>query len=182
MRRFLVTAAALAALFVLQSREANAQLGNGVGADPFSFYYGYYLPHQAYMAAQPRVSDSINQVVATRQYNAQTDRSSLYDPISPYGGEADDDALRPYSPARGGDRAARGGGGGGGAMTFGTASSSTQSGSGPALYYNRTARYFPTLRTGRGPNRNLAAVRGNRGGGGGMPSMPGGGMGMPGPR
>ena len=180
MRRRLLIQAAAAALFVLApGSQAFAQIGGiGVGADPFSFYYGYYLPHQSYIAAQPRATDAINQVVANRQYNAQTDRAALYDPISPYGDE-DADPLRPYAPRRGGDRSARPTTGN--ATSFGSAGSSTMMGNGPATYYSRTARYFPTLKAGRGPNRNVAVVRGGRGGGGGMPSMPG--MpGLPGPR
>ena len=80
--------------------DANAQIGGiGVGADPFSFYYGYYLPHAQYMAAQPSVLDPINRVTANRQFAAANDRSTLYDPISPYG-EDDLDPLRPYSSSR----------------------------------------------------------------------------------
>jgi hypothetical protein len=177
-RRLVGWAAALAAVFTLaQTEHASAQALGGVGTDPFSFYYGYYLPHQAYIAAQPRPLDTINQMVATRQYTAQTDRSALYDPISPYGDEELDPA-RPFSGRNGRERLARpmqftyGGGAGGGAM-------SNTMGHGPPMYYNRTARYFPTMKAGRGPNRNIAVFRGGRGGGGG--GMPGPGVGMPSP-
>jgi hypothetical protein len=66
---------------------------------------------------------------------------------------------------------------------------SNADGSGPSLYYGRAAQYFPTLRTGRGPNANTAAASRRAGGGGrrsfGMGGMGGmgmgmGGMGMPG--
>lgn len=180
MRRPYLSLAALAAivLFAPDGR-AIAQLNGvgGVGADPFSFYYGYYLPHAAAMAAQPTPLDSINQMTARQQYNSQTDRTALYDPISPYGDE-DADPLRPYSGKRGGERLAK-------VQGFNTeAPSALTRGNGPAMYYNRTARYFPSLRTGRGPNRNLATIRGGRGGGmggmGGMGMM--GGMGLAGPR
>jgi hypothetical protein len=173
-RPLLGWAAALAVLALAPSGRAFGQVG--VAADPFSFYYGYYLPHQAYIAAQPRPLDTINQMVAQRQYTAQTDRSALYDPISPYGDE-ESDPLAPYSNKRGGERRAK-------PMTFsyGAAGSSNTNGGGPSLYYNRTARYFPTLRIGRGANRNIAAIRSSRGGMGGM-GMSGGGAGMmPGPR
>lgn len=171
MRRRLLIQAAAAAFFALApASRAIAQVGGiGVGADPFSFYYGYYLPHQSYIAAQPRPLDAINQVVANRQYSAQTDRAALYDPISPYGDE-DADPLRPYAPGRGGDRSARPTSPN--AMAFGSPGSSTIMGNGPATYYSRTARYFPSLKPARGPNKNVAVVRGVRGGGG-MPSMPG---------
>jgi hypothetical protein len=162
----------LAALFVPTSR-AQAQVGaiGGVGSDPFSFYYGYYLPHQAYIAAQPTPLDTINAITITRQQAAATDRASLYDPISPYGD--DPDLLNPLSQ-RGRERLAK-------IQGF----SSNIKGNGPAPHYNRTERYFPGLRTGRGPNRNIAMPRYSRfGGGGGGFGMPGAGgamgMGMPG--
>lgn len=161
---------ALSVLTLAPAGNAWAQ-GPGILSDPFSFYYGYYLPHQAAQAAQPRAIDPINQVVANRQYTAQTDRSQLYDPISPYGDE-DADMFSPY-----------GGGGGGrrGGMTSPSGARSGQgvgygytasniAGNGPSLYYNRSARYFPSLKPGRGPNRNLAPMRGRAGAG--MPSMP----------
>jgi hypothetical protein len=163
-RSFAVGAATLVLVVVTQPEQALAQVGTGVGADPFSFYYGYYLPHQAYIAAQPRAIDPINQVVANRQYTAQTDRAALYDPISPYGDEESD----PFRPNAQGGRERRTG-----AQNFTMGgNSSNANGNGPAMYYNRTARYFPALRAGRGPNRNVAAVRGPRGGGGGMGGMP----------
>jgi len=175
LRRPLVALAiALAIGLLAPADRAEAQLlGAGGGLDPFNFYFGYYLPHQAYVAAQPTPLDTINQITAARQFNAVTERAGLYDPISPYGGE-ELDPLRPYAPSRGGERLAK-------PHTFAGATSNSQ-GSGPAIYYNRTARYYPALRTGRGPNRNIAAVRGSRGsigaGGGGMP----GGFSGPGPR
>jgi len=165
-RTFLGLAAALALVVVAPSRQAFAQVaGAGVGSDVFSFYYGYYLPHQAAIAAQPTPLDTINQNIAQRQMAASTDRSALYDPISPYGDE-DTDPLSRYSN-RGGERRAR-------AQTFNT-SPDFNRGGGPAGFYGRTARYFPGMKTGRSPNSNLARVRSGRGGGMGMP-----GMGMPG--
>lgn len=159
---------ALGAFALVSPERAQAQLG-GLMADPFSFYYGYYLPHQAAQAAQPRAIDSINQVVAQRQLTAQTDRSELFDPISPYN-EEDSEMFSPYNGSgRGGGRQAPGVGRT--AVQFGYGSvGSTRVGNGPVLYYNRTARYFPTLRTGRGPNQNLAPAHNRHGGG--MPSMP----------
>jgi len=167
-RPFLLWASVLAVVSLTPAGRASAQVVTGGSVDPFSFYYGYYLPHQAYIAAQPRPLDSINQMVATRQYTAQTDRSALYDPISPYG-EEELDPLRPYSAQRGKERLARPQ-----QFAYGTqgGAASNAMGHGPAMYYSRTARYFPTLRTGRGPNRNVAAVRQSRGAGAAMPSMP----------
>jgi hypothetical protein len=166
-RPYLALAAALTIAALAPTRRASAQTF-GVSSDPFSFYYGYYLPHQAAIAAQPTPLDTINQITAQRQYAAQTDRSTLYDPISPYGDE--EDTMRPYGK-RGGERLAKVQG-----FSYG-GNNGNSKGTGPAMYYNRTARYFPGLREGRGANQNLAKVRGGRGGGfgGGMP-----GVGIPG--
>src|SRR4051812_48216891 len=78
----LALAVTLAAGLFVPTTRANAQLlgGAGGGIDPFSFYYGYYLPHQAAIAAQPTALDTINQVTAARQFSAVTDRAGLYDP------------------------------------------------------------------------------------------------------
>ena len=148
-----------------------ATLGNIVGSDPFTFYYAYYLPNQQLQSMRPTPSDTINQAVIDRQYYAQTQKQSLFNPISPYA--EDYDPLRPYSRQQGNERIAR-------PYRF-AQNSSNSDGSGPALYYNRAAQYFQGLRTGRGPNKNVAVThRGRMGGGmgGGMGGM--GGMGMPG--
>jgi hypothetical protein len=179
-RAFLAIAAALLVLAFSPFDQARAQ-NTGLGADPFSLYYGYYLPHAAAMAAQPSPLDSINQATMRRQQNAQTDRSTLYDPISPYG-DADSDTLSPYSSNR---RSL------GGLTTrtpmydnTGNPVNPNAKGHGPTQYYNRIARYHPTMKIGRGPNHNIGNVRYKRGGGigggggAGMPSMPS----MPGPR
>jgi len=137
--------------------------------DPFAFYYGYYLPHQAAMAAQSTPLDTINQITAQRQFAALNERKGLYDPISPYGDD-ELDPQRPYSANRGGERLSR-------PHTF-PVSTSNQGGIGPGLYYNRTAKYHPHLRTGRGANRNLGVSRRGGGMGGGMGGMGG----MAGPR
>jgi hypothetical protein len=166
-RTLLHSSMALAVCLFFPAGRAQAQL-LGTNNDPFNLYFGYYLPHQAAIAAQPTPLDTINQITAQRQYAAVTDRAGLYDPISPYGDE-ELDPTRPYSPSRKGERIRT-------PQGF-VNSTSNARGTGPGLYYNRTARYYPQLRTGHGPNRNLAAVRSrgsNIGGGGGG--------GMPGPR
>src|SRR4051794_22763036 len=85
---------------------ARAQVaGTGLGgigditSDPFSFYYAFYLPNQQMQALRPKPIDQINQAVQQRQYYAQTQRQSLYNPISPYA-EAYD-PLKPYSQQQG---------------------------------------------------------------------------------
>jgi hypothetical protein len=168
LRRILpALAVAWAAVFVVLPGSAQAQVGllGAGGVDPFSLYFGYYLPHQAAIAAQSTPLDTINQITAARQFQAVTDRAGLYDPISPYG-EEDLDPSRPLSARRKGERM-------GPPRSFAVSTANAR-GLGPELYYNRTARYFPQLRTGRGPNRNLAAVRTRSVGsfGGGAPSMP----------
>src|SRR4051812_14296655 len=89
-RPLLALAVALTVPLTLAPTQARAQFFGGSGAggvDPFSLYFGYYLPHQAYVAAQPSPLDTINQITAQRQFNAVTERAGLYDPISPYGAE-----------------------------------------------------------------------------------------------
>jgi hypothetical protein len=139
-------------------------------SDPFTFYYAYYLPNQQLQAMRPRPIDEINQAVQNRQYYAQTQRRSLYNPISPYadnGGEYD--PLRPYSQQQGRERVAR-------PHRF-SHNPHNADGSGPSLYYNRAVQYFPDLRAGRGPNANVARVGRGRRGGMGMGGMGTGGMG-----
>ena len=55
-RPFLALAAALAIVGLAPSNRSFAQ-NSGLGADPFSLYYGYYLPHAAAIAAQPSPLD-----------------------------------------------------------------------------------------------------------------------------
>jgi hypothetical protein len=177
-RPFLAFTAALAVLTFAPFNSAHAQ-NNGLGVDPFSLYYGYYLPHAAAMAAQPSPLDTINQATLRRQQTAQTDRTTLYDPISPYG-DADSDTFSPYSANR---RPLAGGRVSGRQPMFdqlGNPANTNARGHGPTMYFNRTAGYHPTQKVGRGPNRNIANIRSARGGGGmpSMPSMPS----MPGPR
>jgi hypothetical protein len=163
-RSILGLAAAFTIVVLAPSGRAHAQITGG-GVDPFSLYYGYYLPHQAAIAAQPTPMDTINQNIARNQFAAQADRSSLYDPVNPYGD--DEDTLAPYGSRKNNKR-----GGGARGFVHGAANGISR-GNGPSMYYNRTAQYFPELKLGRGTNRNLAETRKSRGGGGAsMPSMP----------
>ena len=154
---------AVALGFCLLAPAGQAQ-GFGNFSDPFTAYYGFYLPHQAAIAAQPTPMDTINAVTAARQYTAPTNRTGMFDPVSPYG--LDDPDI--FS--------AGGSGGRGRGQTLSTpAMNSNARGTGPALYYNRTARYFPGARVGRGPNRNISVGSRQRGmySPPSMPSMPG---------
>ena len=150
---------------------------SSAAGDPFFLYYGWYLPQQNALANQPHIQDTIQQNVASNQAYALTNRSSLYDPNGGYG------RFNPY--ALEGDMGAGAGTGARGGGTRGVRSSVPSSnvrGHGPPMYYNRAAQYYPSLRVGQGPNKNLAvAGRGVRRGGGGTPAIPG--MpSMPGPR
>jgi len=153
---------AVALGYSLMAPASQAQIGNGIN-DPFTFYYGYYLPHQAAIAAQPSPMDTINAATAARQFTAPVNRSGVFDPVSPFGAE-DQELFGPQGA---------GGGGGKIASLSRPGMTSNARGTGPALYYNRTARYYPSLRVGRYANHNLAPAtrRGGGGyGGGGMPS------------
>jgi hypothetical protein len=164
---------------------------NGIFDDPFTFYYAYYLPNQQLQAMRPSALDPVNNAMIQRQYFAQqSDRRSLYNPISPYSDQGSD-PLQPFS-ARGNERRAR-------PHVFAQEpAAGTGANPGPALYFNRPTTYFPGLahHPGRGSNANVYArsgrgggLRGGRGavggmGMGGMGNMGmggmGGSMGMPG--
>ena len=160
---------------VLAPSSVRAQVAIGdITADPFAFYYAFYLPNQQMQAMRPRPDDTINQAVQQRQYYAAAQRRSLYNPISPYT-DSEFDPLRPYSQQQGRERIAQ-------VQRF-IQDPSNADGTGPSLYYGRASQYFPGLRTGRGPNSNVGMGNRRIGGGGfrgmgGMGSM--GGMGMPG--
>ncbi len=174
MLRHLISASGKLAAFVFcvsaLGGSAEAQLTSGIIDDPFTFYYAIYLPNQQLQSMRPGPLDPVNNAMVGRQYYAQQDRRSLYNPISPYASGYD--PLRPYSQ-QGQERKA-------GAYRYGH-SPSNANGTGPALYYNRASQYFPDLagKTGRQRNANTAGRRGGgprSGGGGGMGGM-GGGMG-----
>jgi hypothetical protein len=161
-RRHLGLAIVLGISMLGSAQRAQAQFG-GTG-DPFSLYYGYYLPHQAAVAAQATPLDTINAAQAARQFSAAADRSGLYDPVSPYGSEEDYDPTRPYARTRTAERLMH-------PHTFATSTTNARMrGFTPPMYYSRTARYYPTRRIGVGPNMNLTVSRNGRSGG--MSSMP----------
>ena len=87
-RALLALAVAVAMIGWAPGGTAFAQVGGGnLGSDPFSLYYGYYLPHQAAIAAQPTPMDTINQNIAQRARSPAQSRSLL--------------ALRPNLAVRG---------------------------------------------------------------------------------
>jgi hypothetical protein len=124
------------------SAMGQATIGGLSPTDPFSLYYGFYLPRQAALAVTPRAETPINQMAAIRQQNALTERAGLYDPVQPFG--SDYDPANPF--ARGKPRP-----GGKAVHTAGG------NGAGPPMYFNRTATYYPATRTGRSMNASVAA-------------------------
>jgi hypothetical protein len=163
MRRLhLGLALAMGACLLTPASRAHAQAL--LPTDPFQAYFGFYLPHQAAIAAQSTPLDTINAAQAAQQ-RAAVDRASLYDPKALFA-EEEFDPLRPYSRS-GRERLVR-------PHTFPTnTTAARQRGSAPLTYYNRAAQYYPTLRPNVGPNRNLAVGRSSRGGAPSMPAMPG---------
>jgi hypothetical protein len=167
----------LAALAIVAGSAKQGRAQNGGFSDPFFLYYGYFLPQQAARAAQPNVNDSINAQIAANQAYAQTNRANLYDPNGQYGTFDRFAQADPYAGA--GVARGRGAGMNYPRLQYRGVPTTNINGSGPALYYNRAAQYYPGLRSGRGPNRNVAvAGRGTRGGGGAAM----GGLPSPGPR
>jgi hypothetical protein len=162
MRRMLAVLTALAAVSAF-AKEGHAQQ---VGfSDPFFLYYGYFLPRQAAIANQPHVEDTINSAVASQQAYAQTNRAGLYDPAGGYGSS---DPFSSTDPLDSPNRRGTGGRAPMGVRSRGSIPTTNINGSGPALYFNRTAQHYPNMtRMQHGPNRNLAvAGRGVRSGAG----------------
>lgn len=166
-RPLLAVAVVFGSTFAAPGFRADAQI---IGpADPFTFYYGYYLPNQAALATRATPMDTINQVQAARQQSQiDADRAAIYNLTSPF----DEDELRPFG-RRGGERVAP-------PHRF---PANIQQARGARLgraqiYFHRPTRYYAPVQN-QHSNKNLAATRR----GGGMGAMGGmGGMGMPGPR
>ncbi len=135
-------------------------------SDPFFLYYGFYLPRQASLAAQPQPEDNIRFRSAERQVAAVTDRQGLYEPTGSIF-ETDLDPLSAFGKRSGHSRLPR--------TTATGIVNSNLTGSGATGYYNRTGSYYPALRSGRSTR---SAARGSRGAavggsGGRMPSIAG---------
>ena len=151
----------LAVVLGLGTFSTPAKAQDGGFSDPFFLYYGYYLPRQAALAAQPQVEDYYRQRSAERQYTALTDREGgLTDPL---GGSIfdQDDPTAAFGTRSGRSRLVR--------TTPTGMVNQNLTGAGTAGYFNRTGSYYPTIRSGRGRNN---ASRANSAlsaiGGGGM--------------
>ncbi|MDB5350239.1 MAG: hypothetical protein JWN86_1486 [Planctomycetota bacterium] len=162
MRRTLI---GLAAVLGLGTFATTSHAQDGF-SDPFFLYYSFYLPRQAALAAQPTPEDFIRYNNTQRQVEVQSERRGLYEPISTIGLD-ELDPSRPYGARSGSSRLVR-------TSATGLVSSNLM-GRGPASHYNRTAAYYPTMRTGvgRGGGRRAGgAASFGGGGGGGMARVP----------
>ncbi len=151
MRRFVLGLAVVLGLSLCAgSVRAQVSLNTGF-SDPFFLYYGFYLPRQAALAAQPRPEMIINQQAAAQGYAAITNRGGLYEPIEPLGGEYD--PLNPFANRTAGLRNRR-------AINRMGRTHMNLTGQGPAPYFSRTAGYYPSLGGSSGFVR-AAATRGS---------------------
>jgi hypothetical protein len=128
-------------------------------SDPFFLYYGWYLPRQAALSTQPNATTQANDIAASRQTYMMADRAGLYDPpASPYG-------MDQYNPN---DPYSRRGNSPKPQLPRHFATPRPSNGLPPNLAFNRTARYFPAIRSGSGANNNVPARSRFARGGGGM--------------
>ena len=135
---------------------AQAVGGSGVFSDPFSLYYGLYLPRQAAIASQTTSTDIIGAASVNQQASIlESDRANgLFGDIQPFGIE-DLDPTNTFGAKR--NRAL---------MNRVATHSQGRSGHGPPRYYgtsNGITRYYPNMKSGNGANRNTAMTRGTVG-------------------
>ena len=131
--------------------------GAGVFSDPFSLYYGLYLPRQAAIASQTTSTDIIGAAAVNRQESIlESDRTNaLFGDIQPFGLE-DLDPSTPFGAKRNRQQVNR-------------VAIHAQGGKGshaPPRYYGATnglARYYPNMKSGVSANRNTAMTRGTVG-------------------
>ena len=156
-----------AVVFLGLSARTEAQFING--NDPFSLYYGYLVPQQAYQASIPKPVDTLRAFSEQNQVRALSERAGLFDTTG-------QTAAGAYDPLE-----AFGG--------FGTTSRTPRTysmgianqnlaGTGPPNYFTRHNNYFPTIRTGRSANTSasgrIGSGRRSGGFGGGGRGMGGG--------
>ena len=120
-------------LLVVQPAQAQNQ---SVG-DPFSLYYGFFLPRQAAMSMNMGPSATLNQISSERQRFSAVERGSLYEPSQPFG--LDMGGFGGASDARG-NRERRVP-----TSPMGLISDNRM-GMGVPGYFNRTGSYYPRLR------------------------------------
>jgi hypothetical protein len=145
MRRSIVGLAVVLG-FATLAPTVRAQVPGTGFSDPFFLYYGFYLPRQAALAAQPSTPAMVNDVAAQRQTYALADRQGLYDPVSPLGMDQYD-PNNPFGRTRGPAPLPR--------LPQHFVSPRPSNGVNLNQAYNRTARYHPTVRSGSNANRNV---------------------------
>jgi hypothetical protein len=155
---------AIVAITALSAFSGTARAQTTGFSDPFFLYYGWYLPRQAALAAQPGPEVTVQQNQFVRQQAAVVDRAGLYS--APAGIGFDELNSSNQFAGRTMGRMPH-------AVAARTGINSTNiNGAGHSSFFNRTSQYYPTMRSGR-----------SRGGAGGRPAggaLPGMGMGMAG--
>ncbi|HEV3121038.1 MAG TPA: hypothetical protein VGY53_04010 [Isosphaeraceae bacterium] len=151
MRR-LILAGAVGLSFAILTPGARAQVGFSPGfSDPFFLYYGYYLPRQAALAAQPTVQSQLNQVAVDRQNYALADRAGLFTPpgnmfdVDPQGSGGD--MFAPFARRGGAQRLPRL------QPQFANPMNANQR---VIPHFNELQSRFPMAKRGSFPNRNMA--------------------------
>ena len=142
------------ALFGVASR-GEAQFING-NNDPFSLYYGYLIPQQAYQASLPKPIDTVRAYSELSQARSLSAQAGLLNPgsLSAAGGSD------PLSEFGGLNRTSRS------PSTYsGGVINQNLGGTGPSSYFGRHSTYFPTIRTGRNASQAATLSTGSRGGG-----------------
>lgn len=167
--RYLPLSVLAVTLILASSAEAQNQ---SVG-DPFSLYYGFFLPRQAAMSMNMGPSATLNQISSERQRFSAVERGSLYDPSEPFG--LDMGGFGGASDARG-NRERRVP-----TSPMGLISDNRM-GMGVPGYFNRTSSFYPSLRQSVGSARRQQSsqpfrVSGVGIGNFGVPTMPGVGFG-----
>ncbi len=158
MSRFEIRLSVACLLLTIGASTGQAQgFGNGgVFNDPYSLYYGLFLPRQAAIASQTTSTDIIGAAAVNRQDSMlEAERNgALFGDIQQFGSED----LDPSTPLGGRNR-----------QRHNRVALHQQTGKGshgPAKYYgmsNGLARYYPNLKTGMTANRNTAMTRGTFG-------------------
>ncbi|ADV64180.1 hypothetical protein Isop_3623 [Isosphaera pallida ATCC 43644] len=122
------------------SAPAQAQFGGfgGPQTDPFSAFYGFFLPRQQALANQPSINRQLNEIAIQRQRRIPTiNRDEFGDPFDSFGLEAlDRELLMEADPYASRERRTPV------LDPTGPASLNTN-GRGPLGYFDNSTRYFP---------------------------------------
>ena len=154
------------------STPAQAQFGGfgGPQADPFSAFYGFFLPRQQALANQPSVNRQLNEITIQRQRRIPTiNRDEFDDPFGSFGLEAlDRELLLEADPYAARERRTP-------ILDPTGPASLNNTGRGPLGYFDDSTRYFPHRVQYDNPDTpsvdgmgggGRGGMRGGRGGGG----------------